>query len=314
MRRYLLVSALLCIAFLPVFGQKISRQEYIDRYKDLAVREMIATGIPASITLAQGCLESGNGNSRLAREANNHFGIKCHGWQGASVSQDDDAKGECFRKYADPEESYRDHSDFLRYRDRYAFLFELEPTDYKGWAYGLKKAGYATSPTYATDLIRVIEDNGLDRFDVLKEEESLPPTPQMAEKSIVLKRESGSAHRFASLRRTVKVTNGVAYIEASGDDTYRLIADEFNLFTSEILRYNDLRKDQPLHAGTIVYIDKKKKSSARHLDKHVVEEGETLYSLSQRYAIQLKYLYKYNNIRKGSEPEPGTIINLRDSK
>jgi flagellum-specific peptidoglycan hydrolase FlgJ len=145
---------------LNLWGQnkrKITRSEYIETYKGLAMTEMRRTGIPASITLAQGILESGNGNSTLAVKANNHFGIKCHDWNGPSIKQDDDRKNECFRKYRNPEKSYKDHSDFLTGRSRYAFLFDLKPDDYKAWARGLKKAGYATSSSYASALIKIIE-------------------------------------------------------------------------------------------------------------------------------------------------------------
>ena len=152
-----------------VSAQKMSRQEYIEKYKDIAIREMDKTGIPASITLAQGCLESGNGNSELAQKAKNHFGIKCHSsWKGEGFYMDDDAKDECFRVYKDPEESYKDHSEFLVNGSRYDFLFELKPTDYKGWAHGLKKAGYATNPKYPDLLIKIIEDEELNLLDEKK--------------------------------------------------------------------------------------------------------------------------------------------------
>ena len=149
-----------------VSNAQTAQEKYISTYADLAVQEMYRSGVPASITLAQGMLESGNGRSELAQKSNNHFGIKCHNnWSGERVYHDDDAKGECFRKYSHPYQSYRDHSDFLRYRDRYKFLFDLKTTDYKGWAYGLKQAGYATDPNYATKLIKIIEDYKLYQYD-----------------------------------------------------------------------------------------------------------------------------------------------------
>ena len=304
----------LLLVCLPAFGQqRLSRSAYIARYADIAVREMKATGIPASITLAQACLESGNGNSTLATKANNHFGIKCHGWKGATIRHTDDAPNECFRKYDNAEASFSDHSDFLRYRDRYAALFNLEPGDYKGWAYGLQKAGYATAPTYAESLIRIIEENELYRYDVLDgaSRSELPPTPMEAETSIVLKPHAGNKLYTASLAREIHSTNGVAFIYATEGDTYRQIAREYNLFTREILRFNDQKRDTPLHAGEVVYLEAKKKESAPHLDKHVVEEGETLRGLAQRYAVKMKKLYKYNAMAPGTEPEPGTILNLR---
>ena len=312
--RLAIVGALLLACFCPASGQKLTRAQYIEQYAAVAVEEMKATGIPASITLAQGCLESGNGNSTLAREANNHFGIKCHkNWKGKTIRHDDDEKAECFRKYDSAYESYRDHSDFLRYRDRYAFLFNLEPTDYKGWAYGLQKAGYATAQTYAASLIRIIEENQLQRYDILDAiaREELPPTPMEAEVSTKFKPLPGHKLYTASLLREIRTTNGVAYIVATEGDTWRQLAREYNLFRREILRFNDLRREAPLHAGEIVYLEAKKKESARHLDKHVVEEGETMRGLAQRYAVKMQKLYQYNDMAPGSEPEPGAILNLR---
>lgn len=302
---------LLCLC--PAAGQKLTRSQYIEKYADIAVREMKTSGIPASITLAQGCLESGDGNSTLARVANNHFGIKCHGWKGKTIRHDDDQANECFRSYDSAGESFRDHSDFLRYRDRYAFLFDLEPTDYKGWAYGLQKAGYATAQTYAASLIRIIEENGLTRYDRLDEAErkALPPAPAEAEVSTRFKPLPGHKLYTVSLLREIRTTNGVAYIVAGPGDTWRQLAREYNLFRREILRFNDLRQEVPLQAGDIVYLEAKKNESARHLDKHVVEEGETMRGLAQRYAVKMKKLYQYNAMRPGTEPEPGTILNLR---
>ena len=274
---------------------------------------MKATGIPASITLAQGCLESGDGNSTLATRANNHFGIKCHGWKGKSIKHTDDAPDECFRSYGSAEESFRDHSDFLRYRDRYATLFNLDPTDYKGWAYGLQKAGYATAQTYAASLIRIIEENELFRYDQLEEtaREELPPTPMEAEFSISFKVHPGHKLYTASLLREIRSTNGVAYIVAGKDDTWQQLAREYNLFKRELLRFNDLDRERPLQPGETVYLEAKKNESAPHLDKHVVEEGETMRLLAQRYAVKMKKIYSYNAMRPGTEPEPGTILLLR---
>lgn len=162
MRIFLFITSFFIstLIFAQAGSKRISREEYINTYKDDAIEEMQRTGIPASITLAQGILESGDGNSALARYARNHFGIKCHSdWKGATFTMDDDAKDECFRKYKHALESYKDHSDFLTGRNRYAFLFELKLTDYKGWAHGLKKAGYATNPKYPKLLIDIIERN-----------------------------------------------------------------------------------------------------------------------------------------------------------
>lgn len=313
-RRLAIAGVLLLSCFCPASGQKLSRSQYIERYAATAVREMKATGIPASITLAQGCLESGNGNSTLAREANNHFGIKCHkNWKGKTIRHDDDEKNECFRSYRSADESFRDHSDFLRYSDRYAALFNLELTDYKGWAYGLQKAGYATAKTYAESLIRIIEENELYRYDKLdrKAREELPPTPMEAEFSTAFKPYPGHKLYTASLGREIRTTNGVAWIIAQDGDTYAGLAKEFNLFRSEILRFNDRSRNTALQPGEVVYVEAKKRESAKNLDKHVVEEGETMRGLAQRYAVKMKKLYQYNAMRPGTEPEPGTILNLR---
>ena len=310
-----LLTSLLAFTLMATLasGQKMTRSQYIEKYADIAVREMKATGIPASITLAQGCLESGNGNSTLATKANNHFGIKCHGWKGKSIKHTDDAPDECFRSYDNAEASFRDHSDFLRYRDRYAALFNLDPTDYKGWAYGLQKAGYATAQTYAASLIKIIEENELYRYDRLDEQarEALPPTPMEAETSIQFKPLPGHKLYEASLHREIRSRNNVPYIIARKNDTWRQLAREYNLFRSELLRFNDVPRRTVLQAGETVYLEPKKKESAPHLDKHVVEEGETMRGLAQRYAVKMKKLYQYNAMRPGTEPEPGTILNLR---
>ena len=314
MKRFLTVLGILLLATAMVWGQKLTRTEYIEKYAETAVREMKATGIPASITLAQGCLESGNGNSTLATKANNHFGIKCHkNWKGKTIRHDDDEKNECFRSYRSADESFRDHSDFLRYSDRYAALFNLELTDYKGWAYGLQKAGYATAKTYAESLIRIIEENELYRYDKLdrKAREELPPTPMEAEFSTAFKPYPGHKLYTASLGREIRTTNGVAWIIAQDGDTYAGLAKEFNLFRSEILRFNDRSRNTALQPGEVVYVEAKKRESAKNLDKHVVEEGETMRGLAQRYAVKMKKLYQYNAMRPGTEPEPGTILNLR---
>ena len=311
----LVLSLLLLVACAAMLSspQRMTREEYILMYKEVAIRQMLSSGIPASITMAQACLESNNGNSRLAVEGNNHFGIKCHGWAGDSIRADDDALNECFRKYSSAEESFSDHSDFLRYRDRYAKLFELDPTDYKAWARGLKEAGYATSPVYADNLIRIIEDNKLYLLDILDTAQfaEIPPAPAVAEAPVEVKPSKGSPLYRISLERQVYSRNGVSYVLAESYDSYSSIAEEYRLFRLELLFYNDLKEDRQLEAGEIVYLERKKASGARHLDKHVVEEGETMYSIAQRYAIRLKALYSLNGMNPGDEPAPGTLVKLR---
>ena len=288
------------------------RTDYILKYKDAAIAQMKSSGIPASITLAQACLESGFGTSTLATQGNNHFGIKCHDYTGRKMYVDDDVKDDCFRVYDKVEDSFQDHSDFLRYRSRYSFLFDLDPTDYKGWAYGLKAAGYATDPQYATRLIDLIERYGLQKYDSAVSPEDLPVTPVAAKLPEQVELKATSPLYKISLQREILKRNNVIYVIANGYETFSSIAREFNLFPREILRFNDEKRDRMLQDGETVYIEAKKKQAARLLDKHVVEEGETMHEISQQYAVRLKNLYKYNpGLSAGREPEPGSIINLR---
>lgn len=288
------------------------RTDYILKYKDAAISQMQSSGIPASITLAQACLESGFGTSRLAREGNNHFGIKCHDYKGRKMYVDDDVKDDCFRVYDRVEDSFQDHSDFLRFRSRYAFLFDLDPTDYKGWAYGLKAAGYATDPQYAVRLIDLIERYGLQQYDTVVSPDELPVTPVVAKMPEQVELKESSPLYKISLQREILKRNNVMFVVANGYESFYSIAREFNLFRWEVLRFNDERKDRLLQDGEVVYIEAKKKQADKYLDKHVVEEGESMRIISQQYAVKEKYLYKYNpGIPKGSDPAPGSIINLR---
>lgn len=288
------------------------RTAYILKYKDAAIAQMQHSGIPASITLAQACLESGFGTSTLATQGNNHFGIKCHDYDGRKMYVDDDVKDDCFRVYDRVEDSFQDHSDFLRYRSRYSFLFDLDPTDYKGWAYGLKAAGYATDPQYASRLIDLIERYNLQQYDSAVSPEQLPVTPVEAKLPEQVEFKAGSPLYRVSLEREILKRNNVLYVVANGYETFSSLAREFNLFKKEILSFNDEKRDRMLQDGETIYIEAKKKQADKYLDKHVVEEGETMHEISQQYAVKLKYLYKYNpGIAPGSEPEPGSIINLR---
>lgn len=324
MNRPFLTLTLLVLTIFPLntFAQKSQKRlNYIQQYKDIAIDKMRSHGIPASITLAQGCLESGDGLSELAVNANNHFGIKCHKeWNGPTFYKVDDDPGEsCFRKYKRAEESYKDHSDFLRYRDRYAFLFDLEVTDYKGWAHGLKKAGYATNPQYAQLLIKIIEDYALYQYDQEalskgRREDVLPPSPAQLEAIKKLKPTKRSYWYKYSKNRTLYVRNGVTYILSNDGDTYASIAKEYNLFKGEILSFNDLKGDTPLRPGTIVYIEKKKRKAMKHLEIHVVEGDESLYDISQRYGVRLGSLIKYNKLRSPNDISPDDQIYLRRNK
>lgn len=309
---------LLLFAVLPGYGQQ-TREEYIEKYKDAAIHAMKTHGIPASITLAQGCLESADGNSDLAVRANNHFGIKCHNdWKGPTYyKKGDDIGKSCYRKYRNASESFKDHSDFLRYGQRYAFLFDLEITDYKGWSHGLKKAGYATDPKYAQKLIKIIEDYQLYRFDremyakAEKKPDLLPPSPSQLQQVMELNPAKNSLLYKYSRNRTIYVRNGVPFILTSDLDTYESIAEEYNLFTGELLRFNDLKKSRDLAPGTVVYLQRKKGKARKHLEIHIAVEGDTYYDISQKYGVRMKKLFKYNDYRNGDILHVGDEVFLR---
>ena len=305
------IAAILAVAFVALSASLKPQESYIEKYCRLAVSEMKRTGVPASITLAQGILESRSGQSMLAVKANNHFGIKCHNdWRGRKIYQDDDARGECFRVYPNADASFKDHSDFLRFRDRYKFLFELDPTDYKGWAAGLSKAGYATDPGYASKLTGIIEEYGLSRFDL--GEESVPEAPVRIEKASERVRQTAASEVVSvSLSRTVLERNGVPFVYAVKGDTYEYLARANNLFLKEILSFNDRSQLCELVPGEPVFLARKKQKAARGLDKYVVEgDGESLWSIAQRFAVRESSLRKYNNITEGKVLCEGDTILL----
>ena len=293
-----------CLKFSSVYSQKskkATRQEYIDTYKELAVKEMRRTGIPASITLAQGILESGNGNSRLARKANNHFGIKCHDWKEKKIRHDDDHNNECFRKYKSAYDSYKDHSEFLTTKQRYASLFSLESTDYKGWAEGLKKAGYATSENYHKALIKIIEENQLYALDQ-GVEISMEPGIQIA---------SVNEAENTGLSRKIYENNRIKYIIANRGDTYTGISEELDLMPWELKKYNELIESLKIDSGLMLYIQPKRQKAEAGKSIHIVNEGETMYYISQLYGIKLDILYKKNLMARGTEPEVSQTLQLR---
>ena len=317
MKRLLIILSLV-LAGLAVTGQD-SRQTYIDKYSDIAVSEMYRTGVPASITLAQGIIESGAGLSKLAVEGNNHFGIKCHtDWKGRTMVVDDDKKGECFRVYKNAEQSFRDHSDFLRYRDRYKFLFSYDVTDYKSWAYGLKKAGYATDPAYSGKLIKMIEDYKLWRYDTPKVEErpdTIPESPEVIEEPKRIDTDVYDEDFVFPLKRPVYEKNGVPFVYASEGDSYASIAQSYKLFRREILRYNDLDESEPLAPGTMVYIQPKKAYAAKGLDKYIVgEDPVTLRDICQRFAVRLRSVRRLNGFAADYVPSEGDTVLLRPAK
>ena len=369
------------------------QQRYVDRFAALAVTEMYRSGVPASITLSQGLLESRYGLSALAAEGHNHFGIKCHNdWKGRTMAVDDDAKGECFRVYDADIDSFHDHSDFLRYRDRYKFLFDYEITDYKAWANGLKKAGYATDPAYPSKLVKLIEDYGLNRFDTAKPSdfepggkyadlgaqapsatvaaedkplddralyprqpkpetkpaaretraekkarqkaekkaekqakearrhgtapapavpEVLPESPNVLEEAEVAEKELREEFHFP-MGRPVYKQNGVPFIYAMEEETYRIIAEENDIILRQLLRYNDLDAEQRLLPGTVVYLQAKKNQTRKGLDKYIVEsDGEQLRDICQRFGVKMKSIRKINGFAAGHTLREGDTIILR---
>ena len=293
------------------------QEKYIQQYSSVAVSEMQRTGVPASITLAQGMLESRYGQSPLASEANNHFGIKCHNdWKGEEYHQDDDSSDECFRVYKSADESFRDHSDFLRYRDRYKFLFDYPVTDYKSWAEGLKRAGYATDPQYPAKLIRLIEEYSLYEYDVIPasvgaDEPAVPEAPLSIEKPKELSVRFAEEYRF-SLSRKVYEENGVPFVYSLSGESYESIASSNNLFLREILRFNDLSATEALEPGTMVYLRAKKSKAPRGLDKYIVEEdGESLRAICQRFGLKMSSVMKMNKLDKNSVLRQGDTVKLR---
>ncbi|MDR2036754.1 MAG: glucosaminidase domain-containing protein [Bacteroidales bacterium] len=300
--------------------QKITTEKYINTYKDLAIKEMGRSGIPASITLAQGILESASGNSRLAVKANNHFGIKCHDWEGNRIFHDDDAKGECFRHYKNAEESFLDHTDFLMTRSRYAFLFEYQHTDYKNWAKGLRKAGYATDPKYPQLLIDLIERYDLHQYDTgaSVSKKSIKKTQKGSNTSTVQKtpKEAKSIDNFSvSVERyQVKENNGTNFVVAKNGDTYASLTKEMDMMPWQLPKYNETHASTPLSEGQVIYLQPKRRKAERGMDVHVLQDGETMYDVSQKYGIRLKRLYILNRMEEGTEPPAGTQLNLRKKK
>ncbi len=320
---------LLVFTVLTVTGQKpanrITYQQYIDTYKEIAIKKMMEYRIPASITLAQGLLESGSGNSDLSVSANNHFGIKCHKeWTGMTYIMDDDEKGECFRKYASSEESFNDHSLFLTTRPRYAGLFQLDIHDYKGWAHGLKAAGYATNPRYAEMLIKIIEENQLYLYDsggvngpVLADagKKPVPAAPPASEERTRQHHRKTTAFKYVEVtngNRSIYMNNGVKLTYARSGDNAQKIADDVGVHTFQILQYNELGRNEVIPEGAIIYIEPKKKKADN--EYHILSQDETMRDVAQLYGVKLKILYKRNGIQAGHEPAIGTKLWLRKKK
>lgn len=281
--------------FSNILAQRITREQYIEKYKDIAIAKMHEHGIPASITLAQGMLESDNGNSKLVREGNNHFGIKCHNWQGKKMYHDDDRKNDCFRKYASDRESFEDHSVYLKAQPRYRELFQLQPDDYKGWAHGLKRTGYATNPQYAQLLIKIIEDNDLHRFDTGQSAGSKRLTAVIPSKIDLL------------------VNNHVRYVIAQPGETYTIIANNVGVRPSELRRYNEVDPgcNHTFSGGEKVYLQPKRRKAAPGNNWVEADGVRNLHSYSQEYAIKVERLAQMNFMTIHDIPKAGTRLSLR---
>lgn len=286
-----------------------SRSAYINMWKDEAILQMREHGIPASITLAQAILESGDGNSELARKANNHFGIKCHDWKGKRMYADDDRRNECFRKYKTAHESFEDHSDFLK-RSRYAFLFDYKVTDYKRWAKGLKKAGYATNPKYPALLIRIIEENNLEQYDRQALSKNYNPGKTPKAKSVPKSKDDAIVININRGKEIFVSDNDIEYIVTDGETNTEDLADRMNMGRWQIRRYNDLNKGAHIDEGTRIYLQPKRNKSREHTT-HTVATGETLYSISQMYGVKMKKICKWSDLPRDYKVKPGDVLRLR---
>ena len=297
------VLALVCLLF-SIQGASAQMkwnsayQSYIDQYKDLAIEQMLRYNIPASITLAQGLFESAAGRSNLTRSGNNHFGIKCHGWTGKRTYHDDDAAGECFRAYDNARQSYEDHSRFLATQSRYARLFSLKRTDYRGWARGLKQCGYATNPQYASKLTQIIELYGLNKYDRATTYDRF-----------IAKHASEESPGPDGVRYVIKAYNDNYYVIAKKGETFKSLGKELGISGRKLAKYNERDKRETLDDGDVIYLKKKRNKAERNFKNrpHTVKAGESMYSIAQKYGIRLKSLYKKNrlspdyNIRVGDK-------------
>ena len=305
-RKYILGLAFL-LTTAPMSAQmkwNQTYQTYINQYKDLAIEQMLRYRIPASITLAQGLFESAAGRSDLVRQGNNHFGIKCHtSWMGPKQYHDADARGECFRVDSDAKESYEDHSQFLARQSRYACLFNLSTSDYKGWARGLKQCGYATNPQYANKLIQIIELYKLHEYDKAKRYDKF-----MAEHS-----GTDQPINAQGLLHPIHLFNDNYYLYAREGDTFKGIGKEVGISWKKLAKYNERDKNDILHKGDIIYLKKKRKKAPKQYKKrpHIVQAGESMYGISQKYGIRLKNLYKINGLDPDFKIYPGARLRVR---
>ena len=324
LKRVCIVIVALSVSLATTAKERQTREEYVEKYKAIAIAHMERYGIPASITMAQGILESDSGNSRLATSSNNHFGIKCKkSWKGDRVYHDDDAKGECFRAYPSVEASYQDHADFLDQSPRYDSLFVYASDDYKSWARGLKACGYATAPDYAERLVKIIEsmklylldkENGTQIYSASKSAKANAETWWESNMAVSDEQVDPNAYRVtvnAYSGYGVYRTNQAYYIVAKEGDTFESLGALFHISPKLLRKFNDVSKESTLAKGDIVYIDPKKKQWLGNVLQHKVKAGENLYSLSQSYGIRKKSLMKLNKLRQGEDFKKGDIIRLK---
>ena len=297
------MSFVVCTGVLAQMKWNQRYQTYINQYRDLAIEQMLKFKIPASITLAQGLLESGAGYSELATKGNNHFGIKCHGWTGRKTYHDDDEAQECFRAYNNVYESYEDHSLLLSQQPRYRSLFSLDGDDYKGWAHGLKKCGYATSPTYAQKLIGIIELYKLQQYDKAKKYDRFMESRTYKDNPSAKGGILHPIHRY----------NKNYYIVVKQGDTFRSLGKELGLSYRKIAKYNERNKRDKLVVGETIYLKKKQKKADKSYKNrpHTVKPGESMYSIAQYYGMRVKSLYKKNDLSPDYVPKVGDKLRVR---
>lgn len=329
--------------FLQLHAQNSKTVAYIDQYKEIAINEMIRSGVPAAITLAQAVLESQSGESDLVKRSNNHFGIKCKPeWTGARTYHDDDAKGECFRVYDNPAASFKDHSDFLRTRAHYQFLFNLSPTDSEAWAKGLKKAGYATAPTYPQKLIKIIKDYQLDQYNTIalariKNQETPlietnktiaatieKPTSVIQEKEADSETTESETYIPSSKKNSEQpiskfghlnypeglfTINNTGVVLVKAGTSLLAIANQYNISLSKLLLYNDMTEVDILTEDQLIYLERKQKKGESEF--HIVKKGETLNDISQLTGVRLESILQYNKLSKGTPPTPGSKVYLK---
>ena len=322
-----LTALIFSISFFAKAQPSVAVQEYINTYKDIAMAEMQRTGVPAAIKLAQGIIETDAGQSNLVNRSNNHFGIKCKSnWTGESVSHDDDARGECFRKYNDAVESYRDHSNFLKTNQRYAALFSLDPTDFEGWANGLKKAGYATNPKYPLLLIKVINENNLQDYSLIAMGKKSPPSEAIEWATISLSPDFAKENKPEKQIETVVIKteavvpqktfpsgefniNDTKVIYAQKGTSFLALALNHNIPLNKLFEYNDLQEQEIVSENQLIFLQRKRKTGER--DYHYVARGETLHQVSQQEGIRLQSILEFNSLNENQFPAAGEKLYLK---